>query len=81
MSDPSNPTPLPPQRDRVNPSLESTRQDDARDREMHEDAGAAGTMAGAGLGCLGMIFLPWAMFAISVLAAIVVAMIVKWHYS
>ena len=81
MPDPSDSDrPRPPQ-ERVNPSLESTRQDDARAREARERAGTAGAMAGVGLGCVGMALLPWVLIGLSVLAAIAVAMIVKWHYS
>jgi hypothetical protein len=81
MPDLPDPNRVPPTQQHVNPSVESTRVDNQRTRELHEDAGAAGTMAGAGLGCLGMAFLPWVMAGLSVLAGIVVAFIVRWYYS
>jgi hypothetical protein len=81
MSELPDPNRVPPTQPRVNPSVESTRVDNQRTREMHEDAEAAGAMAGAGLGCLGMAFLPWVAAGISVLAGIVVAFIVRWYYS
>jgi len=78
LPDPNRP---PTQQERVNPSLESTRLDNQRTRELHQDAEAAGAMAGAGRGCLGMAFLPWVAAGLSVLAGIVVAFIVRWYYS
>jgi hypothetical protein len=59
MPDPSDTGHPQPTQERVNPSLESTRQDDARSREARERAGTAGTMAGVGMGCVGMALLPW----------------------
>ena len=44
---------------RPNPSIESTKADDALDRAMHEGATGMGAAAGAGLGCLGVAFAPW----------------------
>jgi hypothetical protein len=81
MSDLPDPNRVPPTQQRVNPSLESTRVDNERSKALHEDAGAAGAMAGAGLGCLGMAFLPWVAAGLSVLAGIAVACIVRWYYS
>src|SRR5205085_1521501 len=46
-------------RERPNPSVESTKLDDANARRLHEDEGIAGAAAGAGAGCLGMALLPW----------------------
>ncbi|MDB5323975.1 MAG: hypothetical protein JWN40_5606 [Phycisphaerales bacterium] len=80
MPDPSDTGHPRPTQERVNPSLESTRQDDARSREARERAGTAGTMAGVGMGCVGMALLPWVLIGLSVLAAIAVAMLVRWHY-
>ena len=82
MSDLPDPNRVPPPTpQRVNPSLESTRVDNERSKALHEDAGAAGAMAGAGLGCLSMAFLPWVAAGLAVLAGIVVAVIVKWYNS
>ncbi len=78
---PADPDRARPPQERVNPSVESTRHDDARSREQREKAGTAGAMAGVGLGCVGMALLPWVLIGLSVLAAVAVAMIVKWHYS
>jgi len=81
MTNLPDPNRAPASQERVNPSVESTRVDNQRTKELHEDAGAAGAMAGAGLGCLGMAFLPWVAAGISVLAGIIVACIVRWYYS
>ena len=57
--------------DRPNPSVESTRIDDAQARETHENASGFGSAAGAGLGCLGMTFAPFVAIIAAILAALV----------
>jgi len=76
MSQTPNPNdPRPAQR--PNPSVESTRLDDAHDREMHENASGFGTAAGAGLGCLGVTLAPWLAILFAILAGVVVIVVVK----
>lgn len=70
---PNDPRPA----ERPNPSVESTRLDDAHDREMHENAGGLGSAAGAGLGCLGVTLAPWLAILFAILAAVVVIVVAK----
>jgi hypothetical protein len=75
MSQTPNPND-PRQVERPNPSVESTRRDDAHDREMHENATGVGSAAGAGLGCLGVTLAPWLgiLFALGGAVVVIVAM-------
>jgi hypothetical protein len=73
-ADPTDPTP----RDRLNPSVESTKLDDAHVRRTHQDEEIAGAAVGAGVGCLGMALLPWVMIAAGIVAAVVVALVAGW---
>jgi len=59
MADTSDPNTAPVSPQRTNPSVESTRRDDERARELHQHAQAMGTVMGTGLGCLGMAVIPW----------------------
>ena len=61
----------------TNPSLESTRMDDAHNAEHREAATELGTVVGAGLGCVGMTLLPWVMVAVGVVAAVGISVIYK----
>jgi hypothetical protein len=58
-----------PDPNRPNPSLESTRADDAHDRQLHQHAEGMGAAAGTGLGCLGVATLPWSLVLFALLAA------------
>jgi hypothetical protein len=64
--------------ERPNPSVESTKLDDANARRLHEDQGIAGAASGAGAGCLGMALLPWVVVAAGIAAAVVVGMLAGW---
>jgi hypothetical protein len=70
---PNDPRPA----ERPNPSVESTRRDDARDRDMHEQATGYGAGVGAGLGCLGITLAPWMGILFAVAAAVVVIVAMK----
>ena len=61
----------------TNPSVESTRRDDALDARRKEDAVGPGAAVGAGLGCLGMTLLPWAAVVGGIVAAIVIGVLYK----
>ena len=76
MSQPPNPNDPRPA-DRPNPSVDSTRLDDAHDREMHENASGFGTAAGAGLGCLGVTLAPWLAILFAILAGVVIIVVAK----
>ena len=61
----------------VNPSVESTRLDDAHDRAVHEAQEGLGAAVGTGLGCLGVTLAPWLMILFGVGAAVILIAIVK----
>ena len=63
--------------ERPNPSVESTRIDDAKARESREHAGGMGTVAGAGLGCLGVTFAPFVAIIAAVLAGVVIIVVAR----
>ena len=65
-------------RERPNPSVESTKLDDARTKRLHEDEEIAGAAVGAGAGCLGMALLPWVVVAAGIVAAVVVGIVAGW---
>jgi hypothetical protein len=73
-----DPTNDPARRERPNPSIESTKLDDAHARRTHQDEEIAGAAIGAGAGCLGMALLPWAIIAVGIVAAIVLAAVKGW---
>jgi len=65
----------------VNPSVEASKVDDARAKKLHEEEEVAAGVAGTGIGCLGILLLPWAWVALAVIAGvafIVVAKMVHW---
>jgi hypothetical protein len=62
---------------RPNPSVESTRKDDAHDRVTHENATGLGAAAGTGLGCLGVTLAPWLGILFALGAAVVVIVVMK----
>ena len=67
------PSSIPDPSQRPNPAVEATRRDDERDREIHQQAEAAG----AGVGCLGIALIPWVAVIIGILAALVFVLIKK----
>jgi hypothetical protein len=70
---PNDPRPA----ERPNPSVESTRKDDAHDRDVHEQTAGYGAGVGAGLGCLGFTLAPWLMIGFSIAAAVVVILVMR----
>jgi hypothetical protein len=72
-----NPSPLPDPSQRPNPAVEASRRDDERDREIHQQAEAAGAALGTGVGCLGIALIPWVAVIIGILAALVFVLIKK----
>ena len=65
----------------VNRSVEASKVDDARAKKLHEEEEVAAGVAGTGIGCLGILLLPWAWVALAVVAGvvfIVVAKMVHW---
>jgi disulfide bond formation protein DsbB len=77
MADTSDPNTAPVSPQRPNPSVESTRRDDERARDLHQHAQAMGTVACTGLGCLGMAVIPWVAVILGTLAAVVFVLIKK----
>jgi hypothetical protein len=73
MTDLPPPATNPPER--PNPAVEASRIDDERTRKFHQDAEAAGTVVGTGLGCLGVALIPWVIVIVGILAALVLAAI------
>ena len=70
---PNDPRPA----DRPNPSVESTRIDDEIARRSRENAEGLGSVAGAGLGCLGFTLAPWLAILFAILAGVVVIVVAK----
>jgi hypothetical protein len=79
--DPNDPSRRGPAAPGTNPSLESTREDDRLSAERKEASVGPGAAVGAGLGCLGMTFLPWAAVVGGIVAAIVIAVAYKGCHS
>jgi hypothetical protein len=77
-NDPTTTTTTPTRPAPVNPSVESTRIDDARSRRAHDDEKIAGAAVGVGATFLGMALLPWLMVALGIIAAVVVAVVAGW---
>ena len=76
MSQTPNPNdPRPAQR--PNPSVESTRIDDEQSRRSHENAEGLGSVAGAGLGCLGFTLAPWLAILFAILAGVVIIVVAR----
>lgn len=63
--------------ERPNPSVESTKIDDARDKDVHDATGGVGAGVGAGLGCLGVTLAPWLLIGFGILGAVALIFIVK----
>lgn len=63
--------------ERPNPSVESTKKDDAYDRGVHENQEGVGAAMGAGLGCLGVALAPWLLVGFGIVAAIALIFVVK----
>jgi hypothetical protein len=61
----------------INRSVEATKVDDARDKELHEDEKIAGVTAGTDLGCLDIALLPWSLIALALLVTIAIIVIAK----
>ena len=76
MSQTPNPND-PRQAERPNPSIESTRKDDAHDKDVHEETAGYGAGAAAGLGCLGVTLAPWLAILFAIAAAVVVIIVMK----
>jgi len=76
MADASDPDTSTSQQ-RPNPSVESTRRDDERARQLHKDAEAMGAVVGTGLGCLGAALIPWVAVILGILSAVVFVLIKK----
>jgi len=70
---PNDPRPA----ERPNPSIESTRRDDAHDKDVHEQAAGYGAGAAAGLGCLGVTLAPWLGIVFAIAGAVVVIVVMK----
>jgi hypothetical protein len=76
MSDSPAPNdPIPPKP--VNPSVEATKIDDQRAKKLHQEEEIAAGVAGTGLGCLGILLLPWTMVALALLAAVIFVIVMR----
>ena len=76
MSDspaPNDPIPSEP----VNPSVEASKIDDERAKHLHQEEEIAAGVAGTGLGCLGILLLPWTMVALALLAAVIFVIVLR----